>query len=62
VLLGHSHQPMVERVGRTLVVNPGTLGADTRDPEHRGELSYAVLDTVSEQVEICWFPDPRLPG
>jgi putative phosphoesterase len=60
VLLGHTHQPMVERAGKTLLVNPGSLGTDNRDPDHRGELSYAVLDTVSEEVEVCWFADPRM--
>lgn len=55
VVLGHTHVPMAARVGRTLVVNPGSLGQGG-DPDHPGMLSYAVLDTDSEEVEIVRFP------
>jgi putative phosphoesterase len=27
VVFGHTHQPLIERVGRTLVINPGSAGA-----------------------------------
>ena len=56
VILGHTHETMVRRIGRTLVINPGSVG------EARGfndlNLTYAVLDTVSEEVEIGTFRDP----
>lgn len=56
LVLGHTHMPMARRVGRTLVVNPGSLGQGG-DPDHPGMLSYAVLDTDSEVVEVVRFSD-----
>lgn len=58
LVLGHTHVPMVERVGRCLVVNPGSLG-ESRDRLHPRDVSYAILDTSSLEVEIRRFPDPR---
>jgi putative phosphoesterase len=59
LVLGHTHIPMAERVGTTLVVNPGSLGQGG-DPAHPGMLSYAVLDTDSEEVTIHRFSNPQL--
>ncbi|HET6966464.1 MAG TPA: metallophosphoesterase family protein, partial [Acidimicrobiales bacterium] len=56
LVLGHTHIPMATRVGRTLVVNPGSLGQGG-DPDHPGMLSYAVLDTDSDRVEVVRFSD-----
>lgn len=54
LVLGHTHRPMAERIGSTLVVNPGSLGlAD--DPTHPGKLSFAVLDSDSDEVTIHRF-------
>jgi putative phosphoesterase len=61
LLLGHTHVPMVTRVGQTLVVNPGSLG-ESRDPSGDGSVTYAVLDTSSEEVELRRMPNPRLPA
>jgi putative phosphoesterase len=58
VLYGHTHQQLVERVGRVLVINPGSAG-DARDPRNGGMLSCAVLDTASEEVTMLEFPDPQ---
>lgn len=58
VLYGHTHQQLVERIGRVLVINPGSTG-DARDPRNGGQLSCAVLDTESEDVTILEFPDPQ---
>jgi putative phosphoesterase len=58
VLYGHTHRQMVKRVGKVLVVNPGSTG-DARDHRNGRQLSCAVLDTVSEEVSIIDFPDPR---
>ena len=58
VLYGHTHQQLVERVGRVLVINPGSAG-DARDPRNGGMLNCAVLDTASEEVAILEFPDPQ---
>jgi putative phosphoesterase len=58
VLYGHTHCQLVRRVGRVLVVNPGSAG-EARDPKNGRQLSCAVLDTVSEEVTITNFPDLR---
>jgi putative phosphoesterase len=58
VLYGHTHRQVVQRFGRVLVVNPGSTG-DARDHHNGRQLSCAVLDTASEDVEIIDFPDPR---
>jgi putative phosphoesterase len=56
LLLGHTHVPMAERHHGTLVVNPGSIG-DSRDPDS-ASVSYAVLDTLSEEVELHRFRNP----
>lgn len=58
VLYGHTHQQLVRRIGRVLVINPGSAG-DARDSRNGGQLSCAVLDTQSEEVEVIDFPDPQ---
>jgi len=58
VLYGHTHRQLARRIGRVLVVNPGSAG-DARDHGNGRQLSCAVLDTVSEEVRIIDFPDPR---
>ena len=58
VLYGHTHQQVVRRVGRVLVVNPGSTG-EARDPRNGSQLSCAVLDTASGEVELIDFPDPQ---
>jgi putative phosphoesterase len=57
LVLGHTHVAMAARIGRTLVVNPGSLG-QRGDPDHPGMLSYAVLDTDSDEVVIHRFAEP----
>jgi putative phosphoesterase len=57
VVLGHTHYQMAERVGRPLVINPGSAG-EPRDPRNHFQLSYAILDTSSDEVQFRDFPDP----
>lgn len=56
VLYGHTHCQLVRRIGRVLVINPGSAG-DARDPLNGRQLSCAVLDTESEEVRIIDYPD-----
>lgn len=58
VLTGHTHVPMVKRVGDTLVVNPGSLG-ESREPGQRDAVTYALIDLVDLDAEIVRFPNPR---
>ena len=63
VLYGHTHRQVVRRVGRVLVVNPGSAG-EARDPGNGRRLSCAVLDTLTEEVVVRDFPvlpAPRQP-
>jgi putative phosphoesterase len=53
LVIGHTHTQMVERVGRPLVINPGSVG-QARDASNGRKLSYAVLDTKSDDV---WIDD-----
>ena len=47
VVIGHTHKQMVTRVGRPLVVNPGSAG-QARDHANGKRLSFAVLDVGAE--------------
>jgi putative phosphoesterase len=57
VILGHTHYQMAERVGRVLVINPGSAG-EARDARNAFRLSYAVLDTQTDDVTFDDFQDP----
>jgi putative phosphoesterase len=57
VILGHTHYQMAERVGRVLVINPGSAG-EARDARNAFQLSFAVLDTRSGEVTFDNFQDP----
>jgi putative phosphoesterase len=61
VVLGHTHAQMVERVGRALVINPGSAG-QARDHTNGKQLSYAVLDTSTDQVVIDNYLPAPLPA
>jgi putative phosphoesterase len=47
VVIGHTHRRTVQRVGRPLVINPGSVG-QARDPHNGRRLSYAVLELRSD--------------
>ena len=63
VLYGHTHHQVVRRVGKALVINPGSAG-EARDQGNGRQLSCALLDTVSEEVVMKDYPDAHLvtPG
>ncbi len=58
VIYGHTHAQLARRVGRALVINPGSAG-DARDHRNGRQLSCAVLDTASDEVTIIDYPDRR---
>lgn len=49
IILGHTHAQMAHRTGRALVINPGSAG-QARDHSNGKQLSYAVLDTSTDEV------------
>jgi putative phosphoesterase len=51
VVIGHTHRQMVHRVGRPLVVNPGSAG-QARDPRNGRRLSYAVMQVERDGIEV----------
>lgn len=59
VLYGHTHAPLVRRMGRVLLINPGAAG-EARYDGTAWQLSCAILDTATEEVKLIGFPDPRL--
>jgi putative phosphoesterase len=59
LIMGHTHVPVCERVGRTLVINPSSLGKSLDDAGF-GMMSYALLDTASEEVTMVRRPKPEL--
>ncbi len=61
VLYGHTHAQVVRRVGRVTVINPGSAG-DARDNSNDRQLSFAVLDTATHEVQVTDYPDPRFGG
>jgi putative phosphoesterase len=58
VLYGHTHCQTVKRIGSVLVINPGSAG-DPRDSRNDRQLSCAVLDMASDEVQVINYPDPR---
>lgn len=56
VLYGHTHHQTVARIGGVTVINPGSAG-DARDTTNGRQLSFAVLDTASGDVQITNYPD-----
>ncbi len=59
VLYGHTHHQLVRRVGRVLVINPGSAG-EGRDTGNGRQLSCAVLDTATEEVVMTNFSDEQV--
>ncbi len=53
VITGHTHEPMVEVFGSTLVVNPGSVGEPRQRGDRRG--SFAIVDTVARDAAIGWI-------
>lgn len=49
LILGHTHWPMIKKVGKMTIINPGSVG-QSRDYDNRA--SYAILDTKTRKIEI----------
>lgn len=58
VLYGHTHAQVVRPIGGVTVINPGSAG-DGRDRSNNRQLSCALLETETHEVQVFNFPDPR---
>jgi putative phosphoesterase len=58
LILGHTHYQMAERLGRCLVINPGSAG-EARDHRNGRLLTCCVLDVSSGEVTFTDYADPR---
>jgi putative phosphoesterase len=52
VCFGHTHVPLIQKVGDVTVVNPGSC-SQPRDQDRRG--AYAVFDTYAREAAIYRF-------
>jgi putative phosphoesterase len=55
VVLGHSHQPKVERIGRTILVNPGSVGKPA-DGDPRAACAIVEITPTGVQGRIVRVP------
>lgn len=49
LIMGHTHMPFIKRVGRTLIINPGSVG-QPMDGDNRA--SFALFDPITKKAEI----------
>lgn len=49
VVTGHTHYPMVKKIGSTVLVNPGSVG---QPRNHRPGAAWAIFDTVDRTIEL----------
>ena len=54
LVVGHTHQPVIDQQGTRLVVNPGSLG-QPRNPAFPHRRTYAILDTKDWSATIGEF-------
>lgn len=53
IVYGHTHRPLTERVGKTLVVNPGAAGP--RRFDLKPSVARLTLDQQRADVELVWL-------
>ena len=59
VLYGHTHHAVAQRVGHSLILNPGSAGeARGAGADADAFLSCALLDTESREAVFLRYPDP----
>ena len=51
VFYGHTHQPWIDKIGATFLINPGNLGGQ------RVEATMAVYDTVEKRLDLKKLAD-----
>jgi putative phosphoesterase len=58
IILGHTHYQMAEKIGKALVINPGSCG-EARDDRNGRKLSYAILDIDTGEVTFDNYEVPK---
>ena len=53
IIYGHTHRPLTERVGKTLVVNPGAAGP--RRFDLKPSVARLTLENQQAGVELIWL-------
>jgi len=56
VLGGHTHAQVARRIGRAMVVNPGSTGESMQTPDGL-RFGGAVIDVATDEVELLLFPE-----
>lgn len=49
IILGHTHWPMIKRVNKTIIVNPGSCG---QPRDYNPKASFAIFDTKTKNISI----------
>jgi putative phosphoesterase len=49
VILGHTHRPMVKKIGKLLILNPGSCG---QPRDGNPDPSFAIFDTKTKEILI----------
>jgi len=56
VLGGHTHAQVARRIGRAMVVNPGSTGETMQGPDGL-RFGCAVIDVATDGVELLLYPE-----
>lgn len=49
LILGHTHVPFIKKMGRKLIINPGSVG---QPGDHKTEASHAIVDPARMKARI----------
>ena len=52
-VIGHTHRPMIKKVGDGIILNPGSVG---QPRDGNAEASYTILETASKYTEMRRVP------
>jgi putative phosphoesterase len=55
IVLGHTHWPMLRRVGKTLIVNPGSCGQPRNGTAASGQLRYSGQANAKRGISSYLF-------
>jgi len=50
IVMGHTHYPMVKKIGQTIILNPGSVG---QPRQGQPGANWAILDDQTLEIELC---------